>query len=70
MKRQTNHRKRLKKIAHRRGVPVLNASNWHELAECLAVHHGIATPKKEAKRFCYELMECLGWIARRPVVQE
>jgi hypothetical protein len=63
-----NHRTRLARIARRHGVAVKHVSNWSELAERLAHHHGIATPTAEAKRFCYEVMECLGWIARRPEV--
>lgn len=65
-----NHRKRLKQIAARRGVQVQDVANWAQLAKCLAEHHGIANPAPgKAKRFCYELMECLGWIARRAPAQ-
>lgn len=61
-----NHRKRLKRIAAQRGVEVKHVANWSQLAECLADHHGITRPATvTAKRFCYQVMECLGWIARR-----
>lgn len=65
MRRTVNHRKRLTKIARRRGVEVKHVSNWGELADRLAQHHGIQTPRGEAKRFCYQIMESLGWIDRR-----
>lgn len=68
MRRTVNHRKRLTKIARRRGVEVKHVSNWSELADRLAQHHGIQTPRDEAKRFCYQIMESLGWIIRRPEV--
>lgn len=62
-----NHRTRLARIARRHGVAVKHVANWDELAARLADHHGIARSEATtAKRFCYELMECLGWIARRP----
>lgn len=66
MARTTNHRKRLTKIARRKGVAVDHVANWATLADRLAQHHGLPTPKVEAKRFCYQVMECRGWIARRP----
>ncbi|WP_147393054.1 hypothetical protein [Paracoccus siganidrum] len=57
------------RIARRHGVGVKHVSNWGELAERLADHHGIAHPAPgSAKRYCYEVMECLGWIARCPEV--
>jgi|GEM_PF-5110657 len=62
-----NHRTRLARVARRHGVEVKHVSNWSELAERIADHHGIKRPSGSAKRFCYEVMECLGWIARRPV---
>lgn len=31
----------------------------------IARHHGIPPPRVEAKQFCYQVMECRGWIARR-----
>ena len=62
-----NHRTRLARVARRHGVEVKHVSNWAELADRLAQHHGIPTPKAEAKRFCYQVMECRGWIARRAV---
>lgn len=68
MKRMINHRKRLTKIARRKGVAVEHVENWAALADRLALHHGIPSPKSAPKNFCYQVMECRGWIARRPEV--
>lgn len=65
MTRTTNHRKRLTRIARRNGVAVQHVQNWAGLADRLARHHGIPSPRAEAKRFCYQVMECRGWIVRR-----
>ncbi|SIT81867.1 hypothetical protein [Pontibaca methylaminivorans] len=66
MKRTTNHRKRLTKIAKRHGVEVAHVSNWYQLADRLTDHFGLAgRADRSAKRFCYEVAECLGWIPRR-----